>query len=1050
MIEDVYPLSPLQEGLYFNWLTSRGSSVYVSQMSYQLKGQLDVAVLEKSYQVLVARHAILRTFFTEEIGEQPLQVVRKDTPAVFVYKELAGTGISVEEYKEHDRLKGFNLNAGSQMRLSVLSLGGDEYEFVWSYHHIITDGWCMNILIREFTHIYQSLVQGKTPQLNKVVPYSKYIAWLMKKDKERSLQHWKKYLSGYDTMSSLPHTHVNANTNFDQRETFFELDAATSHLIKMLCKESGVTEYTFIQAVWGILLGRYNNTTDVVFGSTVSGRPPEVEGIEEMIGLFINTLPVRVNYSENTTVRELLKEVQQRAIEGIDHHYTQLAHIQSVSELEGNMFDHLVQFQNIPGQETGKYNEEAENNNELSLLSSSASGLNTFNFTCLVVPGKTIGFKFKYNANYFDEGIMAQLQSHLKTLVGNILVNPSLPVGKLEYVSAAEKQQLTSGINRSSIDYPRDKTIVHLFEEQVARTPEAVALVFGSRKVTYRQLHEQSNQLANYLRSSYGVRTNDLVGIMVDRSENMIIAMMGILKSGAAYVAIDTEYPRARKEAIIKETGFKAIVTQTDYIFDLDYYSGNLFAIDIQLDGIDASKVAPTIICKPQDLAYVVFTSGSTGRPKGVMITHQSLVDYSAGITSRTNIRECKTFGLVSTIAADLGNTVIYTSLVQGASLQVFSAADVMSAESMADASIDCLKIVPSHWKALQKKNRLFAPAKCLVFGGEQLTKDVLALLKAGNATCRVFNHYGPSETTIGKLTREIDIQDIDTQISLGKPFGNTTIYIVDKQNAVVPVGVAGEICIGGDGLAAGYLDNPVLTAEKFVSDPFKQVLAIYKTGDLGRWLPDGTVEFLGRTDDQVKIRGFRIEPGEVTNAILSHPGVESAIVLAKADAAGDKRLIAYIAGSNLPDVELIETHLKQLLPHFMLPAQYIQLDAMPLNANGKIDRKKLPDPSGAGFKNAAEYVAPRNEVEEKLVTIWQEILDKQQVGVKDNFFTLGGHSLKVVQLISRINSVFMVKIDIQNIFKDPTIESIAEQISFTIDQHKQKLQAARRVAVEI
>lgn len=1050
MIEDVYPLSPLQEGLYFNWLTSRGSSVYVSQMSYQLRGKLDVEVLQKSYEALVARHAILRTFFTEELGEQPLQVVRKDTAAVFIYKELAGTGISVEEYKEHDRVKGFNLNAGSQMRLSVLSVGGDDYEFVWSYHHIITDGWCMNILIKEFSYIYQSMLQGKVPQLNKVIPYSKYIAWLMKKDKERSLQHWKNYLSGYDTVSSLPHTHVNANTTFDQREVFFELDASVSHLIKMLCKESGVTEYTFIQAVWGILLGRYNNTNDVVFGSTVSGRPPEVEGIEEMIGLFINTLPVRVKYSENTTVRELLKEVQQRSIEGIDHHYTQLAHIQSVSELEGNMFDHLVQFQNLPGQDTGKYSEDVDSTNALSLLSASAAGLNTFNFTCLVIPGATIGFKFKYNANFFDEIIITQLQSHLKTLIGNILVNPSIPVGKLEYVSTAEKQQLINGINSSSIDYPREKTIVHLFEEQVAKTPDAVALVFGTKKVTYKQLHQQSNQLANYLRSNYGVRTNDLVGIMVDRSENMIIAMMGILKSGAAYVAIDAEYPRARKEVIIKETGFKAIVTQTDYIFDLDYYSGNLFAVDIQLDGIEASKIAPTIICKPQDIAYVVFTSGSTGKPKGVMVTHQSLVDYSFGVSSRTNIRECKTFGLVSTIAADLGNTVIYTSLVQGASLQVFSAADVMSAETMADASIDCLKIVPSHWKALQKKSRLFAPAKCLVFGGEQLTKDVIALLKAGNASCRVFNHYGPSETTIGKLVREIDIQSIDTQISLGKPFGNTTIYITDKQNGISPVGVAGEICIGGDGVAAGYLDNPVLTAEKFIADPFKQVPRIYKTGDVGRWLPDGSIEFLGRTDDQVKIRGFRIEPGEVTNAILSHPDVESAIVLAKSDAGGDKRLIAYVAGSDALNIEAIEIYLKQILPHFMQPAQYIQLDAMPLNANGKIDRKKLPDPSGAGFKNAVEYVAPRNEVEEKLVMMWQEILDKTNIGIKDNFFTLGGHSLKVVQLISRINSVFLVKIDIQNIFKDPNIESIAEQISFTIDQHKQKLQAARRVAVEI
>jgi len=1048
MIEDIYPLSPLQEGMYYYWLSSEGSSNYFKQMSYQLKGRLHVDFLEKSYQQLVARHAILRTFFTQDFGEQALQVVRKDTPSNFIYKSIFDSpGFTAEDYKELDRAKGFDLHSGSQMRLTVLDLGNDTYEFIWSHHHIIMDGWCLGILIKEFFQIYQSMVDGMQTQLPPVYPYSSYIAWLMKNDKQASLDYWKNYLSGYDTVSSLPKI-ASGKHEYMGREAMFQLDDATRQGIKSLCSEYGITENTFIQTAWGILLGKYNGTNDVVFGSIVSGRPAAIPGIEDMVGLFINTVPVRLAYDDQTSVADLLKDAQQKSIEGVDHHYTQLAQIQAASGVSGNLFDHLVQFQNMPVQEMVKQNMKNSNSSEeLSLLSFQASGDNTFDFTCIVSPGATIGFKFRYNEHLYDEATIERIQLHLGNIIGAMVADPSNAVNEIEFISEAEKEQLLCfGI--SSVEYDNNKTVVQLFEEQVEKTPESIALVFQNVELTYRELNNKANQLANLLINNYSIGKNDLVGIMLDRSEKMIIAILGIMKAGAAYVAIDSEFPKARKEHIVQETALKALITQSDNIFDLDYYNGNVFAIDIQLND-DAGTEAPATVVELSDLAYVIYTSGSTGKPKGVMITHEALADYVFGVIDRTNILDCKTFGLVSTIAADLGNTVLYPALVTGGALHVFSAAEVMSAEKMAGHKIDCLKIVPSHWKALQQENAVFAPAKCLVFGGEELTNDVVSLLKAGNKDCKVYNHYGPSETTIGKLIRPIDLEN-EATISLGAPFCNSRVYITDDAGKLVPVGVAGEILIGGKGLSKGYLNNEQLTAERFIADPFVPGELVYKTGDLGKWLSDGTIGFLGRKDDQIKIRGYRIELGEIAGNLLTYEGITSAIVLANSAANGEKELVAYVVSKLAIHKATVEKHLSQRLPAYMLPHKYVELTEMPLNANGKIDRKKLLLVTETKSAAAVEYVAPRNEVDDKLVAIWKEILDRDNIGIRDNFFTLGGHSLKVVQLISRINTSFLVRIDIQDIFRDATIESISEQISFILDQNTQKQNTGNFTAIEI
>jgi acyl-coenzyme A synthetase/AMP-(fatty) acid ligase/acyl carrier protein len=428
-------------------------------------------------------------------------------------------------------------------------------------------------------------------------------------------------------------------------------------------------------------------------------------------------------------------------------------------------------------------------------------------------------------------------------------------------------------------------------------------------------------------------------------------------------------------------------------------------------------------LSKSDSLAYVIYTSGSTGQPKGVMITNRALVDYVYGILNKTNIRDCKTFGLVSTIAADLGNTVIYPALLTGGALHIFSATDVMNPEAMQQVEIDCLKIVPSHWKALQGSNKLFAPRKSLIFGGEQLTKDVLNIIREYHGTCNVYNHYGPSETTIGKLSRQIDMSVPDPLISLGTPIGNNYVYILNDHLQQVPTGVVGEICIGGDGVAKGYLNKPELTAQKFVADPFKEGSVIYKTGDLGRMLPDNTIAFIGRKDDQVKIRGFRIELGEIENVLMQYEGINAAVVLAR-----EENLTGYLVASEATDIATLKTWLGNKLPAYMIPTHFMQLDKLPLTANGKIDKKSLP---ALEELNTSTYIAPRNEMEEKLVEIWSEVLEveKEKIGVKDSFFELGGHSLKAIRIVLKIHEQFGIEIDLTNFFYEPNIEALATEM---------------------
>lgn len=1043
-----YPLSSSQHRLWILSQFGEGNIAYNMSGTFVFEGTLDREALAFCFNRLIHRHEILRTVFKEDeqgVIRQYIQTPETDAFRISYHdlRQQDAQEMKLKRLVEEAMWQPFNLATGPLLRAALYQVADNKSVFTYTMHHIISDAWSMDILIRELLLLYNAYTKGEEIALNPLrIQYKDYAAWQQQQlQGEASNSHKAYWLKQFE--GELPVLQFHGDKTRPAIKTYNggsvnkRIDVGISKRLNAFAKEKGGTLFMGLLAVVNALLHRYTNQEDIVIGTSIASR--QHADLEDQIGFYVNTLPLRSRFKGNDSYHNLFNKVMQVTMEAYEHQMYPFDELVNELNLQrdlsrSSLFDVMVVLQNT-GIHTGN---ESQNlgNIKVSGYGSGVDVISKFDLTFFFAEAEDgLYVNVVYNKDIYNNSAIVRMAGHLEQLLEAVLTNPTQSINQLDYLQPEEKEVLQVTFSESLLAYPPDKTVVDLFEEQAASTPDATALVFEGQSMTYRQLKEQSDKLAYYLRTHCQVMPDDVTGIMLDRSANMIIAVLGVLKSGSAYVAIEPDTPEARKEFIIQHTRIKALITQTGFVFDLPWYSGHLFAIDIQLEEIKIDTTLPAVAINPANLAYVIYTSGSTGEPKGVMIEHRSLVDYFFGIVERTNISCCKSFGLVSTIAADLGNTVIFPSLLTGGALHVFSEKDVISKDRMMAANLDCIKIVPSHWKALQDGNNLFVPNKCLVFGGEQLTVDVIDLIRSHKAGCEVYNHYGPSETTIGKLINHLDIHTVRERISLGKPFCNSNIYIVDSTLHPQPIGIVGEICIGGDGLARGYLNKADLTAEKFVANPFKQGQRIYKTGDLGRWLEDGTIEFLGRKDDQVKINGYRIELGEIENTLKNHPAIENAVVLARANAAGDKELVAYVVSSEIFNKSDLQTWLGRRLPMYMVPAWYVPLTELPLTQNGKVDRKNLPDPEGLAIKPGDVYVSPDTNTEELLVKIWEEILAQAPIGVQTSFFNLGGNSLKIIKMSQMVNQHFGVSFSIDKFFEYLTIRDLAcaiEQVTKT------------------
>ncbi|RLT97983.1 non-ribosomal peptide synthetase [Ketobacter sp.] len=1053
-IETILPLSPVQEGMLFHALYEPGSWVYFDQIIVPIQGQVDEAAMFDAWRTVVARHQILRTGFVWEGLNRPLQVVLEEVDIDIQRYDWSSLDVDAADAKfrrflQDDRNLGFNFKRHGVMRLSWITLPNREYKLVWSFHHILLDGWSMPVVFGELFATYESLVAGQEAVLPAAPRYQDFIAWLVAQNADAAFDFWRNYLAGFTAPTPIPVKNAPAwvaeklrteESASRYREKEIAISGSLLKGLQDVAKRYRVTLNHIVQGVWGLLLHRYSGEHDVLFGTTVSGRPAELPGIEVMVGLFINTLPMRLEIKPGANFIDWLQEQQALQSEVKNYEYSSLVEVQKASALSSKqaLFESILVFENYPIDEALEETQASLNIGEVEAFQQT-----NFPLTLIVIPGKELVLRFSYDSFQFEQDTIQRMLTHIEHMLLTIQGTPSIRLNEIPLLSMREEQQLVHTWNDTGSLFASESTLVQLFEQQVSRHPNAVAWEYGAQKITYEQLNQRANRLARQLMSQ-GVKPGQDVAISFHRSLSMLEAMLAVLKAGAAYVPIDPEYPRERIEHIVQDTATPVLITFRDNVDNLQQLSAgaadSVLAIEQLLE--TSASLSPENPNVPlpngsRSRAYVIYTSGSTGKPKGVCVP-QVAVSRLVLNTDYVDLKPGHRMGHASNVSFDAATFEFWGALLNGGTLVCVDRDTALNPEQFAEViardNIEVLFITTALFNALSKqKLDVFAGLEYCLFGGEACDPNqVKAVIESGAGPRHLLHVYGPTENTTFSTWHEVSqVLPGSTTIPIGRPLANSTLYVLDESLRPVPIGVNGEIYVGGLGLADGYLNRDDLTAAAFIEHPFRPGERLYKTGDLGRLLANGALEISGRMDDQVKIRGYRIELGEIETALNQLTDVKEASVVVRSMANGSRQLVAYCQrrtpGQEVSIAEL-KSRLKQTLPDYMVPSAIVMLDRLPLNPNGKVDKKALPEPAAEHFA-ANQFVAPRNDIEQSLVGIWQEVLELEQVGVFDDFFDLGGHSLLINKVATRLQQQLGVELPLRTLFEVPTVAALAEII---------------------
>ncbi|MEO8379795.1 MAG: amino acid adenylation domain-containing protein, partial [Acidobacteriota bacterium] len=1043
------PLSLAQQRLWFlDQLDRTASAAYHLSTALRLLGKLDVAALQATLDRLVARHENLRTHFVAIDGVPYQQIAPEDVG--FALHREDWTGLSAGEREDFvatataDEARApFVLSKGPLIRGRLLELSDEEHVLLITQHHIVTDGWSLGILVREVAALYTAFRRGEADPLPPLeIQYADYAQWqrnwLQGEELTRQLDFWKNQLSDAPALLTLP---------LDRPRPVIEshsggmvplmLSPELTANLRAFSQRHGVTLFMTLLSAWGSLLSRLSGQQEIVIGTPVANR--QRRETEELIGFFVNTLALRLRFDEQPSVEALLEQVKETTLAAFAHQ--ELPFEQVVEALQPQrslshspLFQTMVAFNNtntlgdgaleLPGLALERVaSEQTSAHFDLSLL--------------VADKGEYFEAALGYTSALFDRATVERWAGYYVRLLEAMVLDASTAVDTLPLLSDAERRRLLVELNATEADYPQDKLIHELFEQQAAAQPDAVAVVFEEQSLSYHELNARANQLAHAL-IALGVRPDDRVAVCVERRLEMVVGLLGILKAGGAYLPLDPAYPNERLQYLLNDGAPKVLLTQQDL-------QGQLPAADVPtllLDSEGTSTASRKSVSSQADtnldphelglttqhLAYVIYTSGSTGLPKGVAIEHANTANLLHWALASFTNEELSNSLFSTSINFDLAVYELFVPLAAGSTLTLVRNALALTARS---EPVTLINTVPSAIRAVLDAGGVPAATRLVNLAGEPLKRELVERLFAETAAESVANLYGPSETTTYstwvRMTREEGFA-----AHIGRPVANTRIYILDAHREPVPMGVAGEIYIGGAGVARGYLNRPELTAERFLRDPFSAApnARMYKTGDLGRWLSDGNIEYLGRNDFQVKIRGFRIELGEIEAKLSQCVGVREAVVIAREDVPGEKRLVAYFVADENVTIQTSELRaaLSVHLPEHMVPQAFVRLDALPRTSNGKLDRKALPAPEASAFITH-EYEAPQGEIATTLAAIWQELLRVERVGRHDNFFDLGGHSLLAVQLVSRVRSVLSVELPLRELFARPSLEALAEAV---------------------
>jgi amino acid adenylation domain-containing protein/non-ribosomal peptide synthase protein (TIGR01720 family) len=1035
-VDDAYALAPMQQGMVFHSLFEDHTGVDIIQLSCVLEGDVQPEEFQRAWQQVIDRHPALRTAFLAGDGGDPIQVVvdRAQMPwHVADWRDGAADdrAARLTEFLRADRVRGFTIDEPPMMRGALLQFDRARWQFVWTHHHLLTDGWCLPILLNEAMAIYEGTLARQPVTLPAARPFRDYIAWLARQDRESAREFWRASLEGFAAPTRLG---IDRGPGIGDTARRFgtvsvELSTQTTHALQQLAQSRRVTLSIVVQAAWAVLLGRYAGTSDVVFGATVSGRPPELAGVDSMIGLFINTLPVRVSIDEAETVAALLARLQDGQVRRDAHAHTPLIDIQSCSEVAAPdpLFESIVVFENYPMDKTLGQPGGAFSVSDFELFEQT-----NLPITLMTAPAERLPLRIAFDEDRFDRIDVDRLLEHLSALLEGVSAGADRPVGNWAATDDPAQRRLLEQVNDTSSTFAdQATTFADLFERQAARVPANVAAIAGDARINYETLNRRANQLARRLRN-LGVRPGERVGVFIDRSLDMLTALVAINKAAAAYVPIDPSFPADRVAHMLNDSGAKLVLAQPALADTVPSSNARVVMMDEAAEATCAHDNLGLPV-HASSAAYVIYTSGSTGVPKGVTVPNGALVNLLQSMRQRPGLSGQDVLLAVTTISFDIAALELFLPLITGATVVIAdrdTARDGSALlEQMQRTRATVMQATPMTWRLLLEAGWNGAPLTRALCGGEALPRELSTRLLATGI--ELWNVYGPTETTIWSGAHRVgDDGAVEVNEPIGRPIHNTQFYVVDRSLRLVPPGVPGELLIGGEGLALGYAGRGDLTAEKFVPDSFGGApgARLYRTGDLVRHRADGVVVFLGRLDSQVKVRGFRIELGEIEAALDQQAGVKQSAVLVRQAANGENELAAYIVARDevTLDIEAIRASLTRTLPAYMVPARFVFLPQMPLTLNGKVNRRALPAPDDHAPR---QRVAPRTQTESRLAEIWSDVFGIGEIGIDDNFFDLGGHSLLAAKAVGRIRTALKVALPMPVLFRQPTIRELGEHI---------------------
>ncbi len=1057
-IEDILPLTPVQQGMLFHaFYDAGGPDVYNVQIALRLEGPLDEKSLEAATKALLRRHKNLCVAFKYENLDQPVQIIPRNVSVPWNTLDLSALGLAEREQSwaelmQRDRLTRFNPSVAPLFRFLLVRCAPEESRLLITTHHILVDGWSVPLMIPELQQLYEH--HGSAAALPRVTAFRDYLAWLSSRDRSAAEAAWREALAGLEEGTRISPLASLGDPKVPER-MIVELDEQTTQRLTEQARARNLTLNTIVQGAWAVLLSRHTGREDVVFGSTVSGRSPEIAGVEGMIGLLINTVPTRVTLRSADSFNDLVSRLNQEQSRLLAHQHLGLVEIQRLTKLN-ELFDTLVVFENFPRGMEDKSREEgdAEPFGGLRFAVIDLNDAAHYPLTVVVAPGQRLGMYFTYHPDHFSSSLIENLSRRFVRLLAAYAAAPDQPVNFIDLLDAQERRQIVVEFNQTHTEYPRNRTMMELFAEQVRRRGEEVAVICDREKISYIELDRRSNQLGRYLKN-LGVAPEKLVGISVERSVDMVLAMVGILKAGGAYVPIDPAYPPERLRFMAEDSDIGVLLTQGRLADRIPQLKAKVVCLDRDWDEIEQqSNQSFETQVLPENLAYVVYTSGSTGQPKAAAVSHRSMIR----LLRETNYIQFQGDEVVAqtvNMSFDPSTFEIWGALLNGCRLVIIGNEVLLDVERFAaeiiDKGVQVMFLATALFNEVGRlKPTMFNSVKSLLFGGEAVYPVTAAAVLEHGGPERLVNAYGPAECTTFSgwyVARKVARDAVS--VPIGKPVANTQLYVLDRNMNLEPVGTMGKLYIGGEGLARGYWKRPELTAERFVPDPYGQPGGrLYISGDLARWMEDGNLEFFGREDNQIKIRGFRVELGEIEVALLQHGRVRNCAVLMKTLSSG-KQLVAYVSGE--ANADELKNYLKAKLPEYMVPGIYVMLPELPLNTNGKVDRRALPEVEDRVLQEIQED-APETmtAIDELIADLWKEVLGVARVSMRSNFYALGGHSLLALRVVSRINDYFQSGLSVRTLLEFPVLAEFAEKLRSISARPVQEMEKIARIGLMV